>query len=330
MGLSVNYQAVIEDTQELLRANKVEWQERYSGYAKNIAENEGFIRDIRSKFHEWSPLKLYLTTTYAKEAKKKVMFDLRYLGQTVANLIGDNEGILLSTEKYDSNNERDFDCKIKVSNESWNGKESQEFRAFFRNRLAGRNKSKKNNEEHRLESLLLTEFSKTEEKTMTNIKPVEVAGVRFPMPTPLKASDPNTVEYAKQNGGGIDILARTGIGHDTHLCIMELKDENKKSDPPAIILKQAIKYTVFIRELLRSEAGEDWWKLFGFGKAIPEKLVLFAVCVMPDGDGTDISFAGDEYEICGDVIKLHFVYFQETDNKIEKIRTSLPYAKKEC
>ncbi len=62
---------------------------------------------------------------------------------------------------------------------------------------------------------------------------------------------------------------------------MELKDENTAKEPLKDALKQAIAYTVFIRELLRSEAGLAWWRLFGFGGSIPDRLKLVAACVMP-------------------------------------------------
>ena len=323
----IDYKAIIEETQGLLNANS-EWRERYAAYAASISVNADFIRANRSRFREWSPFKLYMNTTNAKNAKKSVSFELRYLGQTVAKMTCSHEKISLSTATYEKKNLRDFGCDIALAKCAWDGLEARAFRTYFKKRIALRNNSSDNsgNEEHRIESLLLTEFSKQKQsnKALPNIQPVKIAGLRFPVPTPLSASNHNKVEYANFHGGGIDILARTGTGgRNTYLCIMELKDENKKSESAAVVMKQAVKYTVFIRELLRSEAGAVWWKLFGFGGAIPKKLVLFAACVMPDGEDADISFAGNEYDICGDGIRLHYVYFKENNNQIEKVRTSL-------
>jgi hypothetical protein len=75
---------------------------------------------------------------------------------------------------------------------------------------------------------------------------------------------------------------------------------------------------------LHSDAGEDWWDLFGFGGGIPNPLVLFATCVMPSNSCNDYSFKDMELDIDGDIIKLHYLYFTEKNNKITKeVDTSL-------
>ena len=144
----------------------------------------------------------------------------------------------------------------------------------------------------------------------------------------------NLLKYSGK-GGGIDILTRTGAGGKaTRLCIMELKDENKKSEPPKDAMKQAVAYATFIRELLRSDAGEDWWKLFEFGGKIPRSLELYAACVMPSNDNNDYcSFRDMELNITeNDTIKLHYLYFTEKKDgriTIEPGNTTLPIKLKE-
>jgi len=99
--------------------------------------------------------------------------------------------------------------------------------------------------------MLLTEFSKKsgKDKVLCNIQPVKIAGIaRFQMPTPLYASDIKNVEFAKWEGGGIDILSRIGTGNATKLCIMELKDENAPKEPPTKAIFQGLAYATFIRE----------------------------------------------------------------------------------
>jgi len=277
---------------------------------------------VRSSFREWSPLKVYLNITAAKQAQSSVSFELRYFGQTVADLKGKKDGKhkLNTTKDYERRNSRDFSCEICLSKADWDGKDAARFRKYFKNRKAGANKG---NEEHRLQSLLLTEFSKTKNKVLRNIKPVTIGGVRFPMPTPISASNHKKVEYCRKGSkgysGGIDILARTGTGGKaTRLCIIELKDENKKREPPKATMKQAIAYTTFIRELLRSEAGAGWWQVFGFRGKVPEPLELYAICVMrSDCNNNDYSFRDMELNIERDIIKLHYLYFEEENNKIE-------------
>jgi len=142
------------------------------------------------------------------------------------------------------------------------------------------------------------------------------------MPTPISASKHEPVKYSGIHGGGIDILARTGTGGKaTHLCIMELKDENTKREPPKEVVKQAIAYATFIRELLHSDAGVKWWNLFGFrGERVPEPLELYAAIVMPSNKNNDITFQNMELSIENDTIKLHYIYFDDEyfikENKI--------------
>ena len=336
MGTTQDYQVVVNKTQELLLSenNKADWLTRYQDYADTISANLATIRENRRRFREWSPFKVYLNTTNAKQARNSVKFDVRYLGQTVAQLTSNKEKITLSTKpsgkNYEITNKLDFGCEIQMRNEPWAGIKARSFRAHFKNRepIRNKNENRKRNEEHRLESLLLSEFSKSTGKILPNIKPVMIEELRFPMPTPLNANDHNTVKYSGKSGGGIDIFARVGTGgRATYLCIIELKDENNPREPATDVLKQAIKYTVFIRELLRSDAGAKWWKLFGFGGTIPQKLVFHSVCAMPNSEGADTSFANQKLEIGDDEIQLHYIYFDESSNSIENIKTSLSYGK---
>ena len=326
------YKTIIDETRQLLIANH-EWRERYAAYGTDILNKIDFIREVKSKFREWAPLRFHINTTNARKTAASVTFDLSYLGQNVATLSYRRGEFNLSTKSekgddYNFKNKRDFDCEITLDRSPWDGAEARAFRSHFKNRKPLRNtESERNNDEKRIESMLLTEFSKNKDKALQNIKPVKIGGFRFPMPTPLLASKKGVVKYAKK-GGGIDILARTGTGgRNTHLCILEVKDENKPSESADIVIQQALKYTVFIRELLRSEAGAVWWKLFGFNGAIHDTLLLHTICVMPDNDNVDTFFGGDKYDIDGDTIELHYIYFKEAENKIKITCTSLDYGK---
>lgn len=314
-----DYLLVVEETLSLLNKND-EWRERYTSYAKEILANIPHIKSVRSSFHEWSPLYVYMNISSAKSAKATVNFELRYAGQTVADLIvNEKTGHKLDTKKYADKNRRDFGYGVKLSGVVWKSEDAKEFRRYFKDeRDAGKDlPDKKPNEEHRLQSLLLTEFSKKRNKVIRHIKPVTIGGVRFPMPTPLSASNHKIVKYANYNGGGIDILTRTGTGGKTHLCIMELKDENERREPPEDAMKQAVAYTTFVRELLRSKSGSDWWRLFGFRRDLPRSLQLYSVCVMRSNPRYDRPFGDIRLEIDEDTIELHHLYFEEENDKIK-------------
>ncbi|MFC1965951.1 hypothetical protein ACFLWI_03275 [Chloroflexota bacterium] len=332
------FESVVEQTQRVLREN-TGWRTRWAGYASNIRDSKPNIEEVRKLFRERPPLMVYLNITSAKKAKNSVTFDLRYWGQIVAKLTGyKDESPKLTTKGYDGANREHFDYNIRLSNVDWDGKEAGKFRKYFKDhdRKGIRSASvKRKNVEHRLESQFLTEFSALKHKVIRNIKPVRFCGVRFPMPTPINASNhkiPRYPEYGRNGrGGGIDILARIGTGGPaTRLCVMELKDENQPSETPIHALKQAVAYTTFIHELLRSQAGQDWWELFEFGGKIPDSLELHAACVMPSNDNNDYcSFRDMELNINeNDTIKLHYLYFTEKEEDgritIEPGDTTLP------
>ncbi len=320
------FNAVINETQQLLDSN-IEWVTRYDAYVNEMLSKLEFINKIRGQFREWSPLKIYINTSSILKAKSTVTFDVRYLGQNVARLKGHLDGVhKLSSVYFDEKNHRDFDCLNKLKNVDWTSPEATAFRKYFKNRESIRNRTdnNKSNEEHRLESLWLTEFSKKENKILPYVKPVLIENIRFSMPTPIRASNHKKVTYSGIKGGGIDLFTRTGTGgRNTNLCIMELKDENTFKEPPKDAIRQAIAYATFIRHLLRSTSGHKWWKLFGFNSEIPERLVLSAACVMPSNACNDYTFQGMEFDIDGDLIKLQHVYFEEANNRIEKVITSL-------
>ena len=146
------------------------------------------------------------------------------------------------------------------------------------------------------------------------------------MPTPLYPSAIKNIKYVKSSGGGIDILSRIGKSNTTKLCIMELKDENTTQEPPKKVILQGLAYATFIRELLRSESGQEWWKIFGFGGKLPRQLELYVVSVMPSRENTDEndrSFADVIIKTGEDSFHLDYIYFHEVDNKLVDIETSL-------
>ncbi len=315
---------VIKEAQDLL-LQKQEWVKRYADYADLLIKNGDFIRACRKRSREFPPLYFYISTTYAKNAKLKLKLDLRYRGQTVAVLNVNDEDVTISTDGYEKKNKNHFGCEICLKDNSWSGVEASEFRDHFKKRENSRNNAAgKKNEEHNVQDLLLTEFSKRSSfsKQLLGIQPVKIGGRRYRMPSSASENNHKELKYADQHGGGIDVFARTGKGTATYLTVIEVKDENVSKEPPADALKQAVQYAVFIRELLRSESGEKWYKLFGFSGAIPKQLTIRAVCAMPD-DILDKSFANERYPIENDFIECHYLYFKYNGKQLSDLQTSL-------
>lgn len=322
-------ETVIAEVQKLL-SDKTEWVDRYKKYAEEMKSNKNFLEENRRRFYESRPLHFYISTTNAKNSNKLVL-DMRYGGQSVATLTANKKDILINTKDKEVKNKRDFCCDIELDkNSKWGDPSASKFRGFFKNRDYSRNRTANNkgNEEHYVEHLLLTEFSKRngKYKQIIGIQPVKFCGVRFGIPTPISASDHKKVTYANQNGGGIDILARTGGGRNsTYLTVIEVKDENNKKEPPRDALKQAIQYAVFIRELLRSKIGKDWYEIFGFRGDIPKNLTIRVACALPYKDDNDMdkSFEKSIYSIGNDKIECHYIYFQYDGKQLDHFHTSL-------
>lgn len=303
------YQDVIAAVRKLLRDNP-EWIVRYKHYIDTLAEKKaaGTFSWAQRQFSVPAPFQLYLSLSMAihKCTAKRTAFELRFHGQSVAVLFVDNQ-----KEKTVSLQVKKAPAVYKVLREKseadaaylssldpsalydWHGEEARNFRRIY----AGLERALATNgqshllgqPEHDMESFLLANYAKkrSDEKEIAYIQPVTMldTSARFQMPTPIKASSVkngiDTLAYAGKSGGGIDILARVGSGRSTTLAVMELKDENKDSEPPRKVICQAIAYATFLRELLRSEAGEGWWRFFGFGGSVPKKLTLKAIVVMP-------------------------------------------------
>lgn len=318
-------ETIIKEVQDML-SEKSEWLERYTRYAESFHANIDVIKSNRSIFYEFPPLYFYISNTNTINAKSSLLLDVRYRGQSVARLKINKNNITISTTKKDKENLRDFDCDIQLNNIPWLAPEAREFRKFFKNRdyLRNENVGNKKNEEHNVENLLLSEFSKPSSigKQITGIQPIKIDKIRFGMPTPISASNHKVLKYSNHNGGGIDIFARTRKGFSTYLTVIEVKDENNAKEPPMEALKQSIQYAVFIRELLRSACGKNWYKIFGFKGAIPKNLKIRAICAMPD-DNLDKSFAKKTYLIGEDKIECHYIYFKYDGKQLTDFQTSL-------
>ena len=256
---------------------------------------------------------------------------MRYLGQNVADILVSNKTgeVTFSTKQYSEKNDKYFGYKMIHENDNWQEQAAKEFREHFKT-YRERNDEGKRNEEHRIQNLLLRELAKKkgEEKYIRFIQPVRLQRCFLEIPTPLTGSthDP---KYAKQNGGGIDILARVGHGRTTRLGVIEVKDENKPGENIFDVLNQAVTYACFIHKLLRSESAKEWCELFGYSKPEGNPIIIDAIAAMPNISSEDCALFNLEkpaiINVGEDLIELHFISFEDNkaENKLENIKTSL-------
>lgn len=332
----MNYIEVANRAKSALREDSY-WEPRYKGYIDAINR----IYKIENEYKKHRVLAPIFEYTTLGDEKSYVRFDhsqLRYGGQHIADLrISKDKITLLISDKQAENNKTYFSvCKniVVPTNEmrqvvfssgehDWHSKEARLFRRYFCAGLP----EKKNNPEHFLESLVLTEFEKNKSanKSLLHIQPITLGKFtkkRFQFPTVFSASNIKNNELKiSQSGGGIDILARRKKGNKTYICVIELKDENKSDENPKIAMKQAIVYSVFIRQLLRSEkaGGQKWYNRFGFSGNLPKDLIIKCAVAMPDISEDDFDFINDTPfleigdEAHKDKLELSFINILDTD-----------------
>lgn len=295
---------IVKATIKLLSDSKDVWESRYDGYAVDILANEKEYEEKAGMFSVKKPLVVYSSIGKVKN-KGIYCYDLRFGGQSVGNIVIEKDLIpkLKVEKKYAdiAKNKFGFADSVPVDGDEWpNGCKSKAFQAFYYG-LKSCTGANLNSKEHLIESLLLKEFSKRGEqdgKLLRNIQPVKLGGQFFQLTTPLGASDLKRNGYIPKivggnaGGGGIDILAR--VRHEgenrTRLAVIELKDENKQSEPQREVMFQALVYATFVACLLRSKKGREWWQIFRESDKVddvPADLHLDVVTLMPKGNSEE-------------------------------------------
>lgn len=269
------------------------------------------------------PHYIYLNVSNIREEK----FSLRYLGQDVATITKTDDCITLNiAEKQVVANEKYFGFTQKVVNEPWRSAAAKEMRRYFTHLPAEKLPRQK---EHRIESFLYTEFEKRTAtgKALIRIQPVKYANCRIHMCTALSASLAKDDAYSiasKGKSGDIDILCRYRKGSKTDLTVIEVKDENKKSESVEKAMFQAICYAVFICVLLReSDPDDKWSKILGVKKdgALNINVVPAMPLIDPSEEYSPLKIAlANKHK---DTLTLHYMLFTESATGIDKIKTSL-------
>ena len=310
---AIDYQEWANEVQKKLDDDQT-WVGLYENYAKQMIKNKDAFLYARRKFRVRKPLHAYLTIGKAKD--KSIQFDLRYLGQSVGTISVKGDNVLLSvSEKQDTNSKNSFGYTIgQLSNVDWKtNKNAKLFREFFGNDSNGLPRQK----EHLVESALFseTEKNKSIDKTLCNITPVSYAGTRIHMKTAVTASGAKGGNIAiSDKGGEIDLLCRRSIKAgkgESRLVVIEIKDENKKTESFDLTMKQALAYAVFVRELIHSSAGEHWMELWGMKNQAKTDFIIECAVAMPKGQ-TKFNYERKRIEFKygnnhKDIIELHFM-----------------------
>lgn len=342
----MDYQKITDALVQELRKNKDNWQERFAGYADTISKHKSYINRVEKHIKCIFPLKLYLNLSEntSIEEEKDIPFQIRYKGNKIGCLVANKQKAIFHPNKKwnDEPIVKDLDAFYDLDGNDW----SEEFQT---NLLKVVDKDYSKYGEHQFESFLLDDFAQEryEDKILPYSTPVVWAtkqGSCFQMPTTWKGSDFSKQVFTEKDlirkiedgsfwaaegkGGGIDILLRRTLGSKVIISIMELKNPEHKYKPDRVIL-QALAYAVFIRELIRTDSSNLWWKMFINGGQTPveKKLNIEAVVTLSTDQGVP-PFAGTKVKIGDDEISLEYLFLKKDNYSWKKQNTSMRFRNK--
>ncbi len=248
-------------------------------WANELVAGQEKLLDDASQFHQWAPLKIYLSVSKATSSRGE--FSIRYQGQHVGSLLVKNDTPLLRVDaKTAETNKRYFSPEAdgscfgigQAGIHPWRNPAAAEFRKHFKHLKTG---MRPHSDEHRIEAIFLEQMADSSKRkfndTLKNIQPVLLAGCPFQMPVPISGN--TGVPTATK--GNIDIVARRRVGNRTRISIWELK----RPGVTVNAAEQAYIYAVTLLKMLREkESGHIWYKdIFGFGGKIPDRLTIECV-----------------------------------------------------
>lgn len=313
-----NLAAKVKDIWE---ENKIEFEDRLDDWLKRLEEGEKLIRQARSQFHQWDPLKVYVSVTRAK-SKRRAVFSLRFFGQEVAELVVKDQSVVLKlTKRHRQNNMKWFQCTLDAGHYDWDGREAKKFRSYFKEKaFSSKREPKVRSPEHRVESKFIQEMLKGSGKFGVpglKIQPVTIAGCPLQLPVPISASG----KELKEGDGHIDILARhRGKDGKTRLSVWELKRAGAYDHPAS----QAYIYAFTLLQILRHpKNGPKWYRLFGYKSPIPKRIEIEAVVGITRNQERKFNKEKAEieknspFEIAGDTFRMYAAYYEEKSDSIK-------------
>ena len=298
----IKFKEIIEQTQKILEANQ-DWKAQYANMASAMLENQELLKKFYKDIKNYEHLQFYLTgVTTTPPITYEI--SVRYLGQPVADITISNDEVNISTEKYNETNKKDLGCDIQLKGKFHNV-ETLKFLNYFEGDITTKIKE---NGKSKIESLLLTEFSKTvaADKLMTGIQPIKFQKLFYQMPT---------------INSNINILVRTKVRRITIINSLDPANEKETAED---LLAKATQQAVFLINLLHSEGGDLWQKIFGFKGQIPSTITIKVCYALPQ----KLSSKNKEFEPfqlkCGnDNIEYHYMFYGESKNEINSLNTSL-------
>lgn len=317
------YQQWAEKVQSELQT-QTKWMKLYEKYALDILMNSDNLKQGRKKFRVPSTMECYVTL--GNSASGKMIYDLRYLGQSIGEIRvnGDDVELFVSKKKAETNKAFFGYSLGEISKEPWGvGKKAKEFRKYF-NCIVSREKMPRQ-KEHMVETRLFKEFAKTVggDKSIRYIQPIKFAGCFTHMKTAVKGSGAKDGLFAvSDKGGEIDVFCRRKVAAtESRLTVVEVKDKSERNESFAEAMFQAISYAVFLRELIRTPYGAKWMKIWGMNCKIRKSFTINAAVAIPAEDSECPTFSGQKILLGEDIIELHYMVLDKVVlNPIGEVR----------
>ena len=221
---------IYQSFSDLLNDNQKEFDENVGKWLSDLKSCIKTVENHRKQFHQWSPLRIYISLG---EIKEKPKFSLRFLGQEVGSIVVIDERPMLCISQTHYKNNRSWFApgksdKFGLPRRHMNGTVRNQENFVKTLRRSGEDPGVETGiPEHRIESAFIEEMELGKESKFYErvgpIQPVRVAKCPLQIPLPISASK-GVPEF---KSGHIDILARRGKGRNVKLSVWELKSPKK-------------------------------------------------------------------------------------------------------
>lgn len=298
-------QATIEETQKTIDKVK-EWHIPYDKQVNIMLEHRELLKQFYKTCKQYEYVQFHIIEV-SPTPPHLFKIQIRYMGQPIAIITISKDGaITITTEQYNDTNKKTFNCSIQLKDEIWNTAEPIKFIDFF-------NKPNipiktKINEVAKTESMLLSEFSKTSsiDKILIGIQPIKLENIYYTIPII------DTISKSME----IKNLTRTKI---RKITIMEILGDTDTQDSA---LTRATAKAVFLLNLLSTEQGKIWYRIFGFHGQKPDYPVI-KICLTADKSKKIEKFVPERCTLEKGELEYHYMEYEVDSTKITSINTSL-------
>ncbi len=289
----------MEKTQKTIEQSK-EWQVPYNEQVKLMLEQREMLKQFYKTCKQYEYVQFYLVEVIPT-LPHQIKIQMRYWGQVIATITLSKEGATITTENDIS--KKTFNCPIQLKEVEWDTKEAIKFMEYF-NKPEIPIKAKLN-ETSKTESLLLEEISKTSSynKLIIGIQSIKFENLYIPI-------------TAIGGIGKINVLTRSKV---RKISIIEVVQEGQTLEQ---VQEQITNKAIFLLNLLKTEQGDNWYKLFGYKGRRPTYPTI-KVCIATPKTSKIKDFEPFEIRTDIGVIDYRYMCYDQDNTSITSIKTNI-------